>query len=124
MAFAVTGPATDPSHQPKPRRNARLQQAQAVQANANPCTVPDDGHQVTAPPRKPVTGAAPTRLIPLTDWNQHHAWPPIGGLRHLVFFERTNGFHKVVRRVGRRVLLDEAAFFTWVESDGGHHASV
>jgi hypothetical protein len=57
----------------------------------------------------------PTRLIPLTEWNKHHAWPPHGGLRHLVFFAETNGFSKVVRRVGRRVLLDERAFFEWVE---------
>jgi hypothetical protein len=53
---------------------------------------------------------AKTRLIPLTEWNKHHQWPPLGGLRHLVFFEATNGFSKVVRRVGRRVLLDERAF--------------
>ncbi|MBY4594146.1 hypothetical protein K3217_01150 [bacterium BD-1] len=77
-----------------------------------------------APPSSPVNGAARThtRLIPLTDWNQHHAWPPIGGLRHLVFFEKTNGFDRVVRRVGRRVLIDEASFFAWVESNGGRNA--
>lgn len=65
----------------------------------------------------------PTRLIPLTEWPNHHAWPPLGGLRHLVFFAESNGFAKVVRRVGRRVLLDERAFFEWVEErnarDGG-----
>ena len=58
-----------------------------------------------------------TRLIPLTEWQKYHSWPPIGGLRHLVFHEKTNGFHRVVRRVGRRVLLDEAAFFGWVNSN-------
>jgi len=55
------------------------------------------------------------RLIPVTKWNEYHDWPPIGGLRHLVFNEERNGFSKVVRRVGRRVLLDEAAFFEWVD---------
>ena len=60
-----------------------------------------------------------TRLIPVTDWNQHHAWPPIGGLRHLVFYADTNGFDQVVRRVGRRVLIDEAAFFRWVNKQTG-----
>ncbi len=34
----------------------------------------------------------PPRLIPLTKWNEHHPWPPIGGLRHLVFHEKSNGF--------------------------------
>lgn len=57
-----------------------------------------------------------TRLIPLTKWSKYHSWPPNGGLRHLVFKEESNGFDKVIRRVGRRVLIDERAFFAWVES--------
>lgn len=60
------------------------------------------------------------RLIPLTQWPEYHPWPPLGGLRHLVFNAASNGFDKCIRRVGRRVLIDEAAFFTWVEEqDGG-----
>jgi hypothetical protein len=55
------------------------------------------------------------RFIPATQWNEHHPWPPIGGLRHLIFFEKTNGFDKVVKRCGSRVLIDEQAFFQWVE---------
>ncbi len=58
----------------------------------------------------------PSRLIPLTEWNQYHPWPPLGGLRHLVFNAEYNGFDRVVRRVGRRVLIDEAAFFKWVDA--------
>jgi len=57
-----------------------------------------------------------TRLIPLTNWNEHHAWPPLGGLRHLVFNAQRTGFDTVIRRVGRRVLIDERAFFAWVEA--------
>jgi hypothetical protein len=60
-----------------------------------------------------------SRLIPLAEWANHHPWPPLGGLRHLVFFEKQNGFDRVTRRVGRRVLIDEAAFFEWVESQNG-----
>ena len=59
------------------------------------------------------------RLIPVTRWNDHHEWPPIGGLRHLIFYAKANGFDAVVRRVGRRVLIDEAAFFRWVEAQHG-----
>ena len=55
------------------------------------------------------------RLIPVPDWNKHHAWPPVGGLRHLIFYADKNGFDKVIRRVGRRVLIDEAAFFEWAD---------
>jgi len=60
-----------------------------------------------------------TRLIPVTKWNEHHQWPPLGGLRHLIFHAEKNGFEKVLRRCGRRVLIDEAAFFTWVEEQDG-----
>ena len=55
------------------------------------------------------------KLIPLTDWNKYHGWPPLGGLRHLVFHEHKNGFSSVIRRVGRRVLISEPDFFDWVE---------
>jgi hypothetical protein len=61
------------------------------------------------------------RLIPLTMWHQYHAWPPEGGLRHLVFHAERNGFDAVVRRVGKRVLIDEAAFFAYVDKNGGSH---
>lgn len=60
-----------------------------------------------------------TRYIPLTDWPNHHPWPKLGGLRHLVFHAKTNGFEKVIRRAGRRVLLDEQAFFAWLDKQGG-----
>ena len=56
------------------------------------------------------------RLIPLTRWSSFHSWPQVGGLRHLVFYEKTNGFGSCLVRVGRRVLIDEARFFEWVDS--------
>lgn len=56
-----------------------------------------------------------SRFIPVTKWKDYHPWPPIGGLRHLIFHEKTNGFASVVRRVGRRVLIDEKAFFIWLD---------
>jgi hypothetical protein len=56
------------------------------------------------------------RLIPVPKWNDHHEWPPQGGLRHLIFHAKSNGFDRVIKRAGRRVLLDETAFFEWVEN--------
>ena len=56
-----------------------------------------------------------SQLIPVPDWNKKHPWPPLGGLRNLIFNRAANGFDKVVKKVGRRVLIDEQAFFTWVE---------
>lgn len=52
-------------------------------------------------------------LYPINKWP--HPWPPAGGLRHLVFHSKTNGFDKVVKRVGKKVLIDEKAFFEWVQ---------
>ena len=58
----------------------------------------------------------PSRLIPVTKWNEYHQWPPLGGLRHLIFHADKNGFDKVIKRCGRRVLIDEVAFFSWMEA--------
>jgi len=56
------------------------------------------------------------RLIPITQWGQHHSYPPLGQLRALAFNAKKNGFDSCIRRIGRRVLIDEAAYFAWVES--------
>lgn len=56
------------------------------------------------------------RLIPVTQWNKFYDWPSVGGLRHLIYYENTNGFNKCVRRAGRRVLIDEKAFFEWISA--------
>jgi hypothetical protein len=55
------------------------------------------------------------RYVLVPDWEGKHGWPPTAGLRHLIFHAAKNGFDKVIRRVGRRVLIDEDAFFQWVE---------
>lgn len=56
-------------------------------------------------------------LIPVTKWNDYYDYPKLGGLRALIFNEHINGFDKVVRRIGRRVLIKEDAFFQWVEEN-------
>lgn len=60
---------------------------------------------------------AEKRLIPVTKWNEYHPWPPVGGLRHLIFFEKKNGFAHCVVRLGRRVLIDEERFFEWADRE-------
>lgn len=68
----------------------------------------------------PTASQTPSRrLIPVPDWPKVHAWPPLGGLRHLIFNAKSNGFDAVIKRAGRRVLIDEAAFFQWVERQNG-----
>jgi hypothetical protein len=59
-----------------------------------------------------------TRYIPVPNWERYHDWPRIGGLRNLIFNKHKNGFDKVIKKVGKRVLIDEAAFFQWVENQG------
>jgi hypothetical protein len=58
---------------------------------------------------------AKRRLIPLTDWPNHHAYPPLGQLRALVFNAKTNGFEHCIRRVGKRILIDETEYFRWID---------
>lgn len=55
------------------------------------------------------------RFIPASKWNEHHLWPPMGGLRHLIFWRKENGFEKVLKRPNRVWLIDEKAFFKWLE---------
>ena len=57
----------------------------------------------------------------LSTVNQFTAKQPaftIGGLRSLIFNEKSNGLAKsgAIVRIGRKVLIDETRFFAWVES--------
>ena len=49
--------------------------------------------------------------------NKHQAFTK-GGLRALIFNEKSNGLAKsgAVVRLGRKVLIDDAKFFAWIES--------
>jgi hypothetical protein len=60
------------------------------------------------------------RYLTCAQWVKEHSWPPIGGLRHFIFFAEQNGFDKVVRRCGRRVLISEQDFFKWVETNNNN----
>ena len=62
------------------------------------------------------------RMIPVTKWHEHHPWPSTAGLRWLIFNAETNGFNMCIRRAGRRVLIDEQAFFQSVDSQNGIEA--
>lgn len=58
------------------------------------------------------------RYVPVPQWDKCHGWPTTAGLRNLIFNKDKNGFAKVVKKVGKRVLIDEAAFFEWVANQG------
>lgn len=98
----------------QPSRNAHdLSKVTAATAPSPHVQAPDELQRMAA------ASGATGRLIPVTDWSAYHPWPPVGGLRHLIFHADNNGFDQVLRRVGRRVLIDEAAFFNWVNQRGG-----
>jgi len=48
----------------------------------------------------------------------------LGGMRHLISNAVRNGFDAVIRRCGRRILIDEAAFFEWAQKHGGSHGTL
>ena len=45
-------------------------------------------------------------------------------IRHLIFYAASNGFDKCLRRAGRKILIVESDFFSWLDEQksGGSHA--
>lgn len=40
----------------------------------------------------------------------------MGGLRHLIFNEKSNGFSICIRRIGRKIFIDLELFEIWIDS--------
>ena len=57
--------------------------------------------------------------LPVSKWGEYFDWPPEGGLRHIIFNAKTNGFAPAIKRVGRRVLIDTDIFWEIVGKQGG-----
>ena len=65
-------------------------------------------------------------LLTVRQFSRKHPSFPEGGLRYLIFHARPrrstrgdlpgNGLEMALVRVGRRVLIDEAKFFGWIDS--------
>lgn len=57
-------------------------------------------------------------LLTLRQFSERHPAFPEASLRWHIFKAEYNGLarHGAVKRIGRRVYLDEGAFFRWVES--------
>lgn len=58
-------------------------------------------------------------LIHIMDWSKHYDYPSLSMLRKLVFNAQTNGFKKVIRKIGKKVYLNESEFFKWVDEQNG-----
>lgn len=59
------------------------------------------------------------RLIPVPKWPDYHDYPTIAGLRHLIFHRDEFDFSKVLVRVNKRILINEDAWFAWLEERNG-----
>ena len=57
----------------------------------------------------------PGPFLTVRQWTEQEPWPPLGGLRHLIFHAEQNGFDAVIRRVGRTIVLDRAKFLSWID---------
>ena len=67
----------------------------------------------------------PTRLLTINQFIENHPFNTHGGLRYLIFNAKSNGMEKakVIKRIGRKLLIDENNFFAWLEEiNGGNHA--
>ncbi len=57
-------------------------------------------------------------FLRVTSWPKYFDWPSVGGLRWLIFNAERNGFDRVIKRCGRRVLVSTERFAEWVEAQG------
>ena len=56
----------------------------------------------------------PTRYLTARQWAETHPWPSYGGIRNIINKKDENGFNSCIVRIGRRLLLDEAAVMAWI----------
>ena len=54
-------------------------------------------------------------FLTVAQFVKKHEWAKTGGVRQLIFHGVSNGFDNCVRRVGKKVLLDEDKVFAWIE---------
>lgn len=56
-----------------------------------------------------------SRLLTVKQFVEKYPWPSESGLRAIILDANKNGFHSVFKRVGRRVLVDEIAFWKTID---------
>ena len=63
------------------------------------------------------TEAPPHTLYTVTKFSQRHSFITEGGLRFQIFNAKENGLEKAgaIIRIGRRVLVNEKNYFSWIE---------
>ena len=68
--------------------------------------------------RPEVTTDPPRTLLTVNQFTERHPFATQGGLRFQIFNAKENGLEKsgALVRLGRRVLIDEAKYFDWIEN--------
>jgi len=71
----------------------------------------------------------PRTLLPVRQFADKHSAFPQGSLRNLIFLAETrrtskgvikgNGLDAALVRIGRKLLIDEAKFFQWIDEQQG-----
>lgn len=69
-----------------------------------------------------------TRYIPVAKFDQYYPWPTPQGWRNRIHAAKRDpdadpNFLKCVKKVGGRLLIDELAFLTWVETQSADDAA-
>lgn len=57
-------------------------------------------------------------FLTIRQYAERYPWPSESGLRWMVFHAKSNGLESALIRVGKRIVLDLAAFNVWVRSHG------
>ena len=53
-------------------------------------------------------------FLTIKQWLSKYEAIPEGGIRHLIFTNRDNFNERVVKKLGRKILLDEHAFLAFI----------
>ena len=62
-------------------------------------------------------------VVSIRQFMRRHACFTMGWLRQMLFHRETNGLADAVVQCGRKILIDEAKFFAWLEAQQGRGAA-
>jgi hypothetical protein len=54
-------------------------------------------------------------FLTVKQWLNKYPAIPEGGIRHLIFTNKDNFNSRVVKKLGRKILLDEQAFLSYID---------
>ena len=76
-------------------------------------------NSVSTEKQKQDEGSPKTNFLTVRQLAERYPAFTANGIRHHIFHAEKNGFTKCMRRVGKRVLIEESLFVQWIASNGG-----